>query len=187
MGKTKRSWTGIFAFSLAILLLLPGIVAAPSPAYMWITGQNQGDIEGSVTIAGKEGSTKIYAMEHEVAIPTDDRGAPTGARVHGPLTITKELDKSSPLLHQALSTGERLSDVELKFFRPTQTGAEEHYYTVKLEDAMIISVKSRFSSAQEEVGGELGYMEDVSFVYDKITWMWEPEGIESQDSTRGPV
>ncbi len=183
MERTK-SWIGIFAFALLILMLFPGTVAAPSPAYMWVTGQNQGDIEGSVTIGGIEGAVKVYAMEHKVSIPTDDRGAPTGTRVHGPLTITKELDKASPLLHQALSTGERLSDIELRFFRTTSSGAEEHYYTVKLKDAMIISINSRFSNANEEGSGELGYMEDVSFVYDKITWTWEPEGIESQDSSR---
>lgn len=185
MGRMKRSWIGVFAFSLAILMLLPGIVAAPSPAYMWVTGNNQGDIEGSVTVAGREDTIKVYDMEHEVAIPTDERGSPTGARFHGPLTITKEVDKSSPLLHQALTTGERL-DIDLKFFRTTPSGAEEQYYTVKLEDAMIVSIKSQFTTDNEK-GTELGYMEDVAFVYDKITWTWEPEGIESQDSTRNLI
>lgn len=85
--------------------------------------------------------------------------------------ITKELDKSSPLLHQALTTGER-SDIELKFFRTTSTGAEEHYYTIKLEDALVISINhlSLNDSSDKKY-------EEVSFSYDKITWTWEPEGL----------
>ncbi len=139
---------------------------------MWVTGQNQGDIEGSVTDAGREGSIKVYVMEHEVKIPTDERGRPTGRHVDGPLKIVKEYDKASPLLEQALVTGERLSSVELNFFRTTSAGAEEHYYTVKLEDALITSVKP-FSPNDSNDGRRL---EEVSFSYHKISWTWEPEG-----------
>ncbi len=154
------------------------IVSASQPAYMWVTGDVQGDIEGSTTEAGKEGAIKIYAMEQEVRVPTDEQGRPTGRQVNGPLKVVKEYDKATPLLQKALSTGERLSEVELRFYRVTPSGAEEHYYTVKLENALVVSIKP-FSSNDSSIGKRF---EEVSFSYDKIRWTWEPEGISSLET-----
>ncbi|MGB5485766.1 MAG: type VI secretion system tube protein TssD, partial [Lysobacterales bacterium] len=70
-------------------------------AYLNLTGETQGKINGSVTRAGREDSIKVIAVNHEVASPRDAAsGLPTGKRQHKPFTITKEVDESSPLLYQ---------------------------------------------------------------------------------------
>jgi len=159
---------------IAALILVPGVVSAILPAYMELVGENQGRIEGSCDIEGREGSIIVYAMEHEISVPTDSSGLPTGKRIHHPLTITKEIDKSSPKLHQALVTGERLDHVVIKFYRIDPTGVQEHYYTIRLEDGKIISIEPWDSQGKK--------FENVSFIYQRIIWTWEPEGIEAEDS-----
>ncbi|WP_458024188.1 type VI secretion system tube protein TssD, partial [Pseudomonas aeruginosa] len=68
-------------------------------------------------------------------------GQPTGQRVHKPVVITKVFDKASPLLLAALTSGERLTKVEIQWYRTSAAGTQEHYYTTVLEDAIIVDIK----------------------------------------------
>ena len=44
-----------------------------------LTGETQGEVEGSVTQAGREGSMEIYGWSHEIVSPRDAAsGLPTG-------------------------------------------------------------------------------------------------------------
>ena len=90
------------------------------PAHLTLTGEKQGKIEGSCEMKGREGTILVYGMTHSVSIPTSSTdGLSTGKRVHGALNITKEYDKSSPKLYQALCSGEHLSNVTIKWYRIT--------------------------------------------------------------------
>lgn len=159
----------------------------PMPAHMTLTGNNQGAIEGSTTQEGREGTILIEATVHDVKIPRDRQtGLPTGKRVHDPLTVTKTYDKASPKLYQALVTGERFSDVTIKWYRINETGSEEHYFTHTLEDAIIVAMKAWMPNCLDPATESLSHMEDVSFTYTKIKWTWEVDGIESEDSWQVP-
>ncbi len=155
------------------------------PFHLSITGETQGNIsEGACEIIGREDTILCQALEHEVSIPRNlQNGLPTGKRVHGVLKITKVFDKSSPKLYQALTTGERLDEVKLEFRRinPT-TGNEEHYFTIKLANAITVSVRPWVPNALDPEQTTLTHMEDVSFTYQDIVWTWEIDGIEAQDS-----
>ena len=83
-------------------------------AYLTLEGGSQGEIKGSVTQAGREDTIMVIAFDHKVTSPRDAAsGLPTGKRQHGPLTICKELDKSSPLLMQALTNNETIPTFRL--------------------------------------------------------------------------
>lgn len=57
------------------------------PAYMWIKDDQGSEIEGSVSIADREGSIEVLHFDHELRIPTDgDTGSLTGTRKHEPLS-----------------------------------------------------------------------------------------------------
>ena len=58
---------------------------------------------------------------------------------HGPVVITKNIDKSSPLLAVALSNGEEL-DCVLNFYRISPFGQHPKYYTVDIRGCIIASV-----------------------------------------------
>jgi type VI secretion system secreted protein Hcp len=155
---------------------------------MELTGNTQGAIaDGCCNMQGRENTILCQALNHEVYIPRDPQtGRPTGKRVHNPLTITKVFDKSTPKLFQALSTGERMSNVTMKYYRIDPSGKEEHYFTIKLEDAIIVSVKPWVPNALDQSRERFTHMEDVSFTYSKIIWTWEVDGVEAQDSWQVP-
>lgn len=157
------------------------------PAHMELEGKNQGKIEGSCEMQGREGTILIYAMKHHIHIPRDTHsGLPTGKRVHNPLAVVKEYDKASPKLYQALCTGEQFSNVTIKWYRIDPTGKEEHYFTTKLEDAIIVDMKPYMPETFLAPNEPYKHMEEVSFTYSKIIWTWEPDGIEAQDEWAVP-
>jgi type VI secretion system secreted protein Hcp len=154
----------------------------PMPFYMTLEGYDQGKIEGSCDQTGREGNILCQALTHEVSIPRDPQsGQPAGQRVHKALTITKVFDKASPKLYQALTRGERMKDVTMKWYRIDVTGTEQHYFTIRLEDAVVVSMRPTVPNCLDPQFASYGHMEEVSFTYRKIVWTWEPDGIESED------
>ncbi len=159
----------------------------PLPAHLTLEGEKQGKIEGSCVQEGREGTILVQALNHEVSIPRDAQtGLATGKRVHHPLTILKEFDKSTPLLYQALTSGEHMKSVEIKWYRIDATGSEEHYFTTKLEDAIIVSIRPDMKNCLDPAWTDLPHLEEISFTYRKVIWRWEPDGIESEDDWRAP-
>jgi len=159
----------------------------PMPAHLTLEGENQGAIEGSCDMEGREGSILVYAMNHDVHIPRDPQsGLASGKRIHGALAIVKEQDKATPKLYQALCTGEHLKNVTLKWYRIESTGSEEHYMTHTLENAIIVEMKPYMPMAFVVQNEPYRHMEEVSFTYEKIKWTWEPDGIEAEDSWKVP-
>jgi len=76
--------------------------------------------------------------------------------------------------------------VTLEFYRISPKGTEEKYYTVKLSNAILTNMKSWTPNALDPENRQMGHMEDVSFTYEKITWTFDPDGIEAEDSWLAP-
>ena len=159
----------------------------PMPCYLTLTGSTQGKIDGSCSVQGHEGAILVQAELNDVEIPRNPQtGLPAGKRVHGPLQITKEIDKASPKLLQALASGEQMSEVLLEYFRISPQGKEEKYYTIKLQNAIVVSMRKWVPNCLDESKKQLGHMEDISFSYEKVTWSFTPDGIEADDSWLSP-
>jgi type VI secretion system secreted protein Hcp len=162
-------------------------------AYLKLKGQKQGEIKGSVTQKGREGKIAVIAVSHEVVSPRDAAsGLPTGKRMHKPFVITKELDKSSPLLYNALVNNENIPEWELQFWAPqlkatAGTGTEVQHYTVKLLNANIASIDFRMPNNKHPDLMKFAEYEDVAFTYQKITWTWNDGGITAEDDWESPV
>lgn len=157
-------------------------------AYLNLTGETQGKINGSVTRAGREDSIKVIAVDHEVDSPRDAAsGLPTGKRQHKPFTITKEVDKSTPSLYQLLTNNENITDWDLRFWRPSRSGKEYQFYTVELVNASISSIRLEMLNNKYPENRKHREREHVSFVYQKIIWTWEDGGISSEDDWETPV
>ncbi len=156
------------------------------PGYLTLKGQKQGAIQGSCDQEGHEGTIIVQAFNHEVSIPREAHtGLAAGKRVHHPLVIVKPVDKSSPLLYQALTSYEPMS-VEVKWYRIGPTGQEEHYFTTALEGAVIVSIKPYMKDCFDKAVDNMGQMEEVAFSYRKAIWRWIPDGIECEDDWRSP-
>ncbi|MFY0642698.1 MAG: Hcp family type VI secretion system effector [Bermanella sp.] len=157
------------------------------PAYMTIEGQNQGDISsgalsedsvGTATQEGHEDEIMIQAFTHNVPRGTNDQsGQITSMPAMKPMKITKFIDKASPLLHNALTTGEQLN-VEINWYRISASGEEELYYVMELENAVLVDIETILPSVGDPSMAHLAHMEVLHINPGAITWTHEAAGTE---------
>jgi type VI secretion system secreted protein Hcp len=141
-------------------------------AYMTIKGSKQGQINGSVTQKGREGMILVHSFSNAIVSPRDPAsGLPTGKRMHKPLFFLKEVDKSSPLLWNVLTTNENLTSVQIQFWSPanaaagTGVGIEKQVYTVTLTNASIASMEQSMPSNVDPTTAKLSLQEEISLTY----------------------
>jgi type VI secretion system secreted protein Hcp len=175
------SWLFVCVLGIGLVLAPFAEADAALNAYLKLKGQKQGTIKGGVTKAGREGAIEIIAVSHEITSPRDAAsGLPTGKRMHKPFVITKQIDKSSPLLASALVNNENIPTWELSVYQPSAKGQEAMAYTIKLTDASIAAIRLL-------VDDKGNMTEEVTFTYKKIEWTWVDGGITSEDDWQQPV
>lgn len=180
-----RRITAVLSMLAGLALSIPA--SAELNAYMSIKGQKQGDIKGSVTQKGREGKIMVIATDHQIVSPRDiASGLPTGKRQHKPLIITKEIDRSTPLLYNALVNNENLPMVQIQYWAPqikaaSGVGSEVQYYTVTLTNANIASIRQAMPNNHDPALSNRSAYEEVSLTYQKIQWTWNDGGISAQD------
>jgi type VI secretion system secreted protein Hcp len=152
-------------------------------AYMTLKGNVSGDIKGSVTTPGHEGAIRVVAVQHEITSPRDAQsGLPTGRRQHKPFVVTKELDRSSPILYRMLATNETITSLVVKFMASAgPSGATVNDYTVTLTNASIADITFVMPSTVDATLSKSPELDRVSFTYQKIEWTWTEGGISASD------
>jgi len=110
--------------------------------YMTLKGNRQGLISAGCSSEDSIGNKcqlnhrdeiVVLSFNHNVANPINGlRG------VHQPVMITKPIDKSTPLLAQAVD-GREVIDCDIHLYRTHSAGHREKYFTVKLGGALIVS------------------------------------------------
>lgn len=156
-------------------------------AFLTITGQKQGPIEGSVTQKGRENSILVHGFEVQITSPRDAAsGLASGKRQHQPIRIVKEIDKASPRLWQAMVTNENLTSCVVKFFASVGSAeigiaGEVQHYTVTLTNANIVSMRDVLNENEIPANANLPLMEELLLTYQKIQWTWNDGGITATD------
>ena len=151
----------------------------PTPIYMFI---NDGGVEGSVDIAGREGSVEVIEMDHNVHIPTDiHSGRSSGVRQHGRMTVRAAIDKATPYIYKAVTEGETYDTVKFSFYQIDDTGTEVEYYTITIERVKVAEVKLDVPNVKNVEKEHYPHMVEYSFVYGKITWTWTDGTLEHTD------
>ena len=139
---------------------------APTAMFMEAKGSKQGVIPG----AAPDGRIPVLSLRHQVTAPHDAAtGIATGKRIHQPLTISKAVDKSTPMLYAALTTNETLPKVTIKWYR-----GSENYFITELTNATINSIEVK-------PGTPGGLVEEVSFSYQRISWTSLPDNHQAMD------
>jgi len=155
--------------------------------YLKVTGKNQGAIDGDCTQKGREKLILCYEFAHDIEIPRDTHtGLPSGQRIHHPLKLTTHLGPHAPKLEQACCSGEHV-DAELDFYRINEKGQEEHYYTIKMQDAILVQTRNYFPKTFLEENKPYLHMMEMEFTYETIIWTYEIDGIEAEDSWKTPA
>lgn len=143
-------------------------------AYLYITGAKTGQVKGSVTQAGRENSIMIIAFEQ---MTKTEMATATGKRNVGPIVITKEVDKSSPVLRQMMNTNERIKEATIQFWMAGSSGKEIQHYTVRLIQASIVSMKTVMANNKLPSNMQLKEYEEITIVYGRAEWTWMDGGI----------
>ena len=130
-----------------------------------------GTFDATAAKQGEIGPLDVTGISHEISSPRDPAsGLPTGKRLHQPVTITKQLDKATPLLLNALVSNEDLKTVTI--------GLDENGTQV----ATITLTNATISDYVEH-----GLTESWSFTYEKIEWTWLDGGITASDNWEVPT
>ncbi len=168
---------------LTAIVLLAVFCAASSGAlnaYLYLEGEQTGKIEGSVTQKGREGSIMVIAFDHLITSPRDAAsGMPTGKRQHMPIRITKEIDKSTPLLLRAFTDNDRLHG-EIRFWQPTPSGLEEQYYTIRFAGAYITTIHQEMLNNKYPENMQHKEREEISIAYTTIEKVFNDGGISAE-------
>lgn len=129
-----------------------------------------GDLTGPVTVRLQEGTIAVLRYTHSLRTPFDaGNGSPTGLRQHGPLTITKAFDRTSPVLREAWAANETFSTWVLEIGRTDpRRRTFDLSHRITLTQARIVSIESSFAEGED--------LEDVTFVYQNIRWRSETPG-----------
>lgn len=158
-------------------------------AYLVLKGAVQGSIKGNVIQKGREGWIEVNAYHHGISSPRDmATGQASGKRQHGQLKITKQIDQSTPLLYKALCTNENLTEFELKFFSPNTlgqgggSGVETNSFKIVLKNASIVSINEEMLHNKMPENTAIPVLEQVCFVYEKITWTWVTGNKTAEDN-----
>jgi type VI secretion system secreted protein Hcp len=156
----------LFVLSTVVAVLLSAVPAyAAFDAYMTIKGSKQGQIKGDAM----SDQIRLVNVVRDTPMAT---AMPTGRRMHSTITITKEIDKASPMLFQALSTNEVLSEVVINF--EGASGGAKTAQKIVLTNATILSVR--------KAGGK----EILTLDYQNIEVTWTDGGKTMSDDWQVP-
>jgi type VI secretion system Hcp family effector len=102
-------------------------------------GKVHGMAYGSKRITPGNLNQALLQMQAESA---GNMGSLIGKRQHKPLTITKEVDVSSPQLFKAHWSQEVIASLNLSFVRPSSGAGEQPYFTISLTNGAIVNYKT---------------------------------------------
>ena len=159
---------------------------------MSITGKKQGlissgcssqDSIGNKCQIGHFDEIMVLAYSHDMVAGSD--GTVTGGRgQHRPVVITKNIDKSSPLISGALHDGEEVECV-IDFYRTSPIGSQGKYFVVRLSGARIAYINFQVPHVINMSEGQP--QEVVAIRYRDITWTHVGAGTSAHSSWNNDV
>lgn len=139
-----------------------------NPVYLTLNGEFQGLISAGCSSQPSIGNKAQPAHQDQIMVTSLGHSLSRDQNVnHQVLTISKPVDKCSPLLGKAISENECLS-CEFDFYRTNRSGMNELYYRLKLINARISNVALRVPHTITDGGGQAEEL--ISFSYESISW-----------------
>ncbi|EKO0961524.1 type VI secretion system tube protein Hcp, partial [Escherichia coli] len=114
--------------------------------YLTITGEQQGCISSRCGTSASIGNRWQIGHEDEIfafSLSNSITNTGKGSQLHG-LSFCKLIDKSSPLLINAINNNEQLF-MEFDFYRINRFGRWEKYYNIQLRGALLSAINHLFT------------------------------------------
>lgn len=143
-----------------------------SHGYMTIKGKTQGLISAGCSSQMSIGNKCQHGHEDEIMVLSFSRDMAnienSQKATHLPIFITKNIDKSSPLLARALAEREEI-ECTLDFYRIMPQGAQEKFYTIKIQGGLIANLTADIPHAILQNDAEP--QEHIAIRYRDIQWI----------------
>ncbi|MDI2141601.1 MULTISPECIES: Hcp family type VI secretion system effector [unclassified Pseudomonas] len=143
-----------------------------NPGYMTIKGKTQGLISAGCSTAESVGNTFQTAHTNEIMVLSYSHNMANAGNInhptHAPVIITKRLDKSSPLLAQALANREEVS-CRISLYRTSPQGQQEKFYSVSIDGAVLVDLSLDLPHAILQNDAEP--QEQLALRYREIRWV----------------
>ena len=155
----------------------------PLPIYAKFDG-----IDGSSKVKGREKTVECLAMDHIVEIPVDEKdSSATGARRHGAMKLTANVDKAYVNLMKHCTTSKPIKTVTVDFFEIDETGKQKKYLTTKMENSRVTGVRTYVPDVDDKGNASSKHRGEYELRYEKITWTYHDGNIEHSDEWKKPV
>ena len=141
----------------------------------WVIAMRINEYPGSWGYQGEEDSSKVLGLSYSFNTPYDPAsGQATGSTNYDAITVIKNIDKATPGLAKALSEGQRLNNVVLRFYWENPVGDKEVYFILTLNGARVVS----FGQSMVCRGGdEFVHLDEISFVWETLELNWYPDSV----------
>lgn len=145
--------------------------------YLSITGNKQGLISRGASTIDSIGNKYQIGHEDEILIFEFSSNISISQNVSfQPIDIRKPIDKSSPLLAQALTNNEILT-CNFSFYRTSMSGGVELYYKIKLTEASITNLNCFYPNSVTHNDSQPE--ESLSIRYKSVVWEHVTAGTSS--------
>lgn len=174
-----------FAFAATALALT--VAAMPAQTVSLFLKSNGQLVQGesTVTSMGRENSIECLYFKDAVLSVQSGSGPATGRRTYEPIVFRKRIDKSSPLLARALCNNEVIEGT-FRFYRPNPAGdgTTQHFFTVEIREGRVASIRRISPDVLDPASAAEPPTEEVTLVFQNITWTYVPGGITHSDTFR---
>lgn len=154
--------------------------------YMTIKGKAQGLISAGCSTQDSIGNKCQPGHADEIMVLSYSHNMANIGNVHrpthNPIIITKNVDKSSPLLAQALSNREEIN-CTINFYRISSSGAQEKFYTVEITGGIIADLTVDMPHVLFQNDAEP--QEHVAIRYRDIAWTHHLAATSGYSAWRG--
>ena len=158
----------LLILSVLFVSLLCASAFAALPVLLEATGASQGKIESDYS-----GTNKQQWMGKDIVIYS--MLGHMSAKGNKVITLTKELDKTTPNFYSALLNGEKLT-LKLKFYNTGPSGMTENYFSMNLEGVKITSIDPNYPYTFVSANNVYPHLEDITFKFDKAVLVHEASG-----------
>ncbi len=122
--------------------------------------------------------SEIHAFDFGVQSPRDPQsGSASGKRQHGSFTITKSVDKASPLIFQSCVNNESFKSLNVHLYTSPNPPKKRPSLTIQLSDVRLVGV----SSAKHQAATDTYELEEILFSYEKIEISHDDGKVTKQD------
>jgi hypothetical protein len=139
--------------------------------YMTLAGKTQRLISASCSTQESMGNKYQSGHTDEIMVLSYNHTMANIGNInrptHHPIIITKNVDKSSPLLAQALSNREEINGT-ISFYRVSPAGTQEKFYSVSISGGIIADLTLDMPHVILQSDAEP--QEHVAIRYREITW-----------------